>query len=325
MCLLRAKDRWYILVLFLLIAGYGNAKTVWKMGTVAPENSPWFDFWVKGVRAIKEKVPEFHILSYTSLPEKKVVDGFKKDEFHVAAITSEGSYLLIPEVMVFSVPGLIRDDEEIDKVRGNFGKRVEELGEKRGYKILAWFDQGFEFLISTLEVSSLEDFKKLKVGVWSSDPLISTFFSKLGANVVYRDSWEIMDVLKKGEINATYCAPLGCVITQAFSYVKFILNLKIRYEPIFIITKVSNWNSISPDVRNIILEELKSRSPAVIKLTRWYHGRSFEGLLKEGIVLVQPKDDLRRFIEGMSLEEYIKEMPSISRKDITDIKKIIGR
>jgi len=325
MHLLRAKDRWAILVVLLFVIGYAKAKTTWKMATVAPENSPWLDFWFKGVSAIEQRAPGFHVVTYTSLPEKKVIEGFKKDEFHVVVITSEGTYILIPELMIFSIPGLIRDDEEIDRVREKFGKRVEEIGEKNGFKILAWFDQGFEYIVSNFEISSVEDFKNLKVGVWSSDPLISTFFSKFGAKVIYRDAWEILDAFKKGEINGTYCAPLVCAVTQAFTQVKFILNFRIRYEPAFIITKVSTWNSISPETREIILDELKSRVPAVIKLTRWYHLRSFEGLLKEGIKQVQPKEDLRKFIEGINPEDYVKEMPSISKDEVLNIRKITER
>jgi TRAP-type C4-dicarboxylate transport system substrate-binding protein len=325
MYLLRAKNRWCILGLLLFVIGYADAKTVWKMATVAPENSPWLDFWFKGVSAIEKRAPEFHIITYTSLPENKVVEGFKKDEYHVAVITSEGTYLLIPELMVFSVPGLIMDDDEIDRVRDSFIKRVEDTGEKKGYKVLAWFDQGFEYLVSNFEVSSVEDFKKLKVGVWSSDPLISSLFSKLGAKVIYKDAWQILDAFKKGEINATYCAPLVCVVTQSFTQVKFILNFKIRYEPAFIVTKLSTWNSISPDTREVIVDELNSRVPAVIKLTRWYHVRAFEGLLKEGIKQVQPKEDLKAFIESIDMEEYIKVTPPISKSDILYIRKITGR
>jgi len=325
MYLLRTGNRWCVLVFLLFVIGHAHAKTIWKMATVAPENSPWLDFWFKGVAAIEQRAPGFHVVTYTSLSEKKVIEGFKKDEFHVVVITSEGTYLLIPELMVFSVPGLIHDNEELDRVRENFRKRAEEIGEKKGYKVLAWFDQGFEYIVSNFEVSSVEDFKNLRVGVWSSDPLISLFFSKLGAKVVYKDAWEILDAFKKGEINATYCSPLVCVVTQGFTQVKFILNFRIRYEPAFIITKVSTWNSIPPATREVIVDELNSRVPAVIKLTRWYHVRSFEGLLKEGIKQVQPKEDLKKFIEGINMEEYIKEMPSISKDDIDNIRKITGR
>jgi len=326
MYLLRAKNRWSILGLLLFVIGYADAKTTWKMATVAPENSPWLDFWFKGVSAIEKRAPGFHVVTYTSLSERKVIEGFKNDEYHVAVITSEGTYLLMPELMVFSVPGLILDDEEIDRVREKFKKRVEEVGEKKGYKVLAWFDQGFEYLVSNFEVSSVEDFKKLKVGVWSADPLISLFFSKLGAKIVYKDAWEILDAFKKGEINATYCSPLVCAVTQAFTQVKFILNFKIRYEPAFIVTKLSTWNSIPQETRGIIMDELNSRVPAVIKLTRWYHVRAFEGLLKEGIKQVQPKEDLKTFIiGGINMEEYIMKCPSLSRDDIFQIRKITGR
>lgn len=323
---LRTENRWYILaIIIFFISSDVHGKIIWKMGTVAPENSPWLDFWFKGVEAIeKEANGEIHIVTYTSLPEKSVIERLQSGEFQVGVITSEGTYLLLPELMVFSVPLLIRSDEEVDLIREKYLKLTKTIGRERGYEILAWFDQGFVYLVSTFEISSPEDFRKLRVGVWSPDPFISAYFSKLGAQVIYRGAWEIQEAFKKGEINATYCSPLVCVVTQVFTAAKFILNFRIRYEPAFIVTKTSTWNSIPENIRNVILRELNSRVPAVIKLTRWYHVRSFEEMLREGMKQIQLSAGLRSFLENVPLEEDVQKMPSLS-VPLLDIRKVLGR
>lgn len=318
---------WWVLAIFFITSHLSSAKIKIKIGTVAPEGSPWLDFWHKGVNAIETKSKgAVKIITYTSIPESDAVEKLNNGILDIVVVTAEGTFLLIPEFMVVSIPLLITKDEEIDRIRNVLFPIFQKIAEKKGYHLLAWFDQGFVYLLSTYKVSESSHIQRLKIGVWSKDPLIKTFWKNLGAKVFYiQDPSIIIEKLKNEEINGTYCSPLVCTIMQWFTVTKYILDMRIRYEPGFIITTNKFWRTLPSEIRKIISLELTKRVPAVINLTRWYHASSLKGMMDNRIIFVKPSYSLLKKVQKIATEEYTKSPSFIPENIIQMILKEKGQ
>ena len=117
-----------------------SAQTI-KLGSVAPSGSPWD-------HALRELAADWNRISGGRVRLKVYMGGIVGDEpdmlrkmrigqLQAAALTALGLNYVSPEILVLSVPFLIRDDGELDYVLERTRPFFTELLEEQGFKVLA--------------------------------------------------------------------------------------------------------------------------------------------------------------------------------------------
>ena len=109
-----------------------------KVGTVAPEGSPWHDMlldlnarWktVSGGKISLRIYP-----SGTQGDEPDMIRKMRIGQLHAAALTSVGMEAIATEMNALSIPFLFESWEEVDYVRDRLGPRLKKSLEDKGSK-----------------------------------------------------------------------------------------------------------------------------------------------------------------------------------------------
>ena len=137
-----------------------DALTV-KLGTVAPEGSPWHD-------GLLEIASEWQRISGGKIKVRIYPGGVAGDEqdllrkirigqLHAATLTKSGLFALAPEIDLVAFPMMLRTDDELDVLLEKVGPEIEAKLEEKGFKLLNWSRAGWVYFFSKEPVFMPED------------------------------------------------------------------------------------------------------------------------------------------------------------------------
>jgi len=148
--------------------------TVIKVGSLAPEGSPWDT-------ALKKMAAEWKALSEGTIELKIYPGGIVGNEpdmirkmrigqLQAAAFTGMGMSYIAPEVFALSLPFLVRDDDELDYLMDKTAVRFAKLIEDKGFVVVVWSKAGWVNFFSKKPVVYPADLRQQKIAVAESEP-----------------------------------------------------------------------------------------------------------------------------------------------------------
>lgn len=249
----------------LLSLAAGAEPVVAKVGSVAPEGTPWAE-WLEGVRTRMEKESNGNIklkvfLSGKLGGEKEMVEDTKKGVLHmfggsIGALAS--SYA--PELNVFELPYIFTSDAEADfvmnKVRGDV-TRV--LGE-RGFVMVMWAENGWHgYGVKGKCVEKIEDMKGKKMRSQESSIHLDTYRS-LGASPVEMPVPEVMSALQNNVVDGFSNTPLFSFATSWYNGIDSYTYSKHIYQPAVIVLSKKWFDGLSPELKTVLTRPTEEKA-----------------------------------------------------------------
>lgn len=230
-----------------------------KVGTVAPEGSPWHDMlldlnarWkqVSGGKITLRIYP-----SGTQGDEPDMIRKMRIGQLHAAALTSVGMETIATELNALSIPFLFESWEEVDYVRDRIGPRLKKSLEDKGFVVLTWGDAGWVHFFTVTPAPRPADLQKLVLFTWGNDPRTEEMYKDAGFRVMPLAATEILQSLQTGKIQAFPAPPIAALASQWFGAAKNMTPVK--FAPVIggaIISKAA-WDRIDPSLRPQLLKE----------------------------------------------------------------------
>lgn len=253
----------------LLILGTGFSQTV-KMGTLAPENSPWHeamlalgqDWGDLSNQKLKIKLYAGGILG----DESDMVRKMRIGQLHAAALTIEGLMYIVPEMDVLRMPMLIQNDAELNHVRDELSEYFEGLLEDRGFKLLAWSDAGWAYLFTSAQTIFPEDLNKTnqKIFIWAGGSGKKGWMDA-GFNAVEVAAPDIFMSLQTGLITTLTTTPVIALSYQWFPMVPFTTDMKAGPLPGAIIISKKKWDKLPKDLQPQLVASAEQRGSKLSK------------------------------------------------------------
>jgi len=205
-----------------------------------------------------------------------------------AGLSGLGLGKIIPEVRVMELPLLLQSYSEADYLVKVMTPGFEKLFEERGYKLLGWAEQGFIYVFTNKEIKKLEDFRGIKMWVWSVDPLADAIFKELSDYVtpIPLGVPEVMTGLQAGLVNAFYNSPIGAVALQWYTKIKYLINVPFTYGTGAIILDKKVYDKIPDDVKKIIKEASDIYFAKIKETGRKEGEESLKGLKEYGVKFI---------------------------------------
>jgi TRAP-type C4-dicarboxylate transport system substrate-binding protein len=205
------------------------AQTI-KLGTLAPEGSPWYQV----IRDIAESWKEIsggqvEVRIYAggvAGDEPDMVRKMRVGQLHAAALTGEGLARIAQEVQALQMPMMFRSDAELNYVRGKLGPRLEAIFEERGFVLLAWGDAGWVHFFAQEPVLHPDDLKPMKLFTWAGESAIVEAYKDAGYQPVPLAATDILMALHSGLINAFPTTPVAALSFQWFGLAPHMTDLK---------------------------------------------------------------------------------------------------
>ena len=186
------------------------AQTI-KLGTLAPEGSPWHKIIRDMAEAWKEasggKIKVRIYAGGVVGDEPDMVRKMRVGQLHAAALTGAGLSRIAPEIQALQMPMMFAADAELDYVRERIGGKLEATLEAKGFKVLTWGDAGWVYFFAQKPIINPDDLKPLRLFTWVGDTVVTDAYKACGYQPVPLAATEIHSALQSGLINAFPLSP----------------------------------------------------------------------------------------------------------------------
>lgn len=245
----------------ILLAGSfipAQSQTVVKMGTLAPEGSPWHEaLQGMGQRWTKITGGKIKLVIYpggVSGDEPDMVNKMRIGQLHAAGLTGAGLSGIEPGVMALQIPMMFDSYAELDYVRDKITPRLEKLIEARGYVVLNWGDVGWVHFFTKRPAVRLADLRQMKLFTWAGgDNETLELWKANGFRAVPLAATDILTGLQTGLIEAVPTTPLYALLNQSFGIARNMTDVK--WAPLVGATVLTRrtWETFPQDQRPAIL------------------------------------------------------------------------
>jgi TRAP-type C4-dicarboxylate transport system substrate-binding protein len=295
-------------VLFALITPTW-AQTI-KLGTLAPEGSPWYHIIRDMTDAVKEgtngKVRFRIYAGGVAGDDPDMVRKMRVGQLHAATLTGAGLNQIAPEIQALMMPMMLDSYKELDYVMDRITPELEAILKAKGFKVLNWGDAGWVHFFTQKPVVHTEDLRPLRLFVWSGTPAIVEAWKDAGYFPVPLAATEIHTGLQSGLINVVPTTPIAALSFQWFGLAKHMTD--INWAPLIGATVISmrKWQRIPDDLKPILVKAARVAGARIRDETRQLSHEAVEVMKKHGLVVHQVPPDVAALWESRARAGYPK-------------------
>lgn len=239
----------------LLLAGLADATTL-KIATVAPEGSGWMKEMRAGASEIKERTEgRVQIKFYGGGimgNANKVLGKIRIGSLHGGAFTPSALQKIYPEMSLYGLPLTFETVEEVAFVRARLDQTLQDGLEKAGFINFGFASGGFAVLMSNNPVRGLGDMKGKRVWVPEGDTISYATMEALSLSPVTLPLTDVLTGLQTGLIDIVAMSPVGAVVLQWHTKVKFVTDMPLVYTMGFMAIDKKAFGKISPADQKIV-------------------------------------------------------------------------
>jgi TRAP-type C4-dicarboxylate transport system substrate-binding protein len=276
----------------LLFSVAAHADVIIKLGTLAPNGSPWHTLlkemgqkWEAASGGkVKLRVYPGGVLGNEGDMIKKMRIG----QLQAAAVTTIGLHDISPDPQAVDIPMVVDSWATLDYVMDRMAPRLERAVEDKGYVVLGWSEVGFVRFFSTKKYASLADMQGAKMFCWEGDPASADAWRVGGFHPVVMSSTDIVPSLQTGLIDTVALAPLYAYSSRVFERAKFMLDLPWAVLTGATVVRKDDWEKVPADVRPKLIEISREYSKKIGAEVRRMDSEALDNMVKQGLVVVKP-------------------------------------
>ena len=248
-----------------LVAASAQAQTIIaKVGSVAPEGTPWAE-WIEGIKARMDKDTGGKLKLKVFLGgklggEKEMVEETRNGNLQLfgGAVGSVAQY--VPELNVLELPYIFTSDAEADFVLDKLRDRVSKLLEARGFVMVMWAENGWHgYGVKGKCVEKVEDMKGLKMRSQESYVHIETY-KAFGASPVEMAVPEVLGALQTGTVDGYSNTPLFSFATSWYNCITHYTYTKHIYQPALMVISKKWFDQQPDDIKKALLVRTDERA-----------------------------------------------------------------
>ncbi len=279
-----------VLVAALLLAKPAVAET-FKLATIAPENSQWMRDMREGAAQIKQRTDGRVVLKLygggVMGNDNKVLRKIRIGQLHGGAFTAGSMMDIYPDLSVYGLPLLFNSQEEVDFVRERIDAQLKQGLEDAGYVSFGFAGGGFAMVLGNSPVRSLKDLQNQKVWVPEGDTISYAGMQALDLAPVTLPVTDVLTGLQTGLLDIVATPPVGAVVLQWHTKVKFGTPMPLVYTMAFMAIDKKRFARISAEDQSIVNEVMGGIYSNFEQVNRTDNKKALAALADVGIELVE--------------------------------------
>ncbi len=284
-----------VLTMVALFASSIAQAAVLKIATIAPESSTWMKEMrasAKQIQELTEGRVQFKYYGGGIMGnDGKVLGKIRIGNLHGGAFTPSALQKIYPEISLYGLPLTFDSDEEVAYVRNHLDQTMEEGLEEAGFVSFGFAAGGFAVIMSNEPVTSLSDLKGQKVWVPEGDTISYASMRALSLSPVTLPLTDVLTGLQTGLIDIVAMSPIGALVLQWHTKVKFITDLPLVYTMGFLAIDKKAFNKVSA-ADQAIVREVMTRTYAQLNDANLHdNDEALQALLNTGIKIVGLPDN----------------------------------
>ena len=250
-----------VIVSTSMITGVAAAATQLKIATVAPDGSGWMQSMRRAAGEIKSQTDgRVEIKFYAGGVmgnDKKVLRKIRIGQLQGGVFTANGLSERYPDILIYGLPLIFRSQKEADYVRERMDPLLTQGLDDSGFVSFGFAGGGFAKLMGNEPVGQLDDLRGRKVWVPEGDIISYEAMVALDLSPVILPITDVLTGLQTGLLEYIATPPVGAVVLQWFTKVKYVSNLPLVYTMVTMVIDKRAFSSIS-DVDQAIVDEVLS-------------------------------------------------------------------
>jgi len=275
----------------VLLAGAGPApaQVVVKLGTIAPEGSPWHTALLKLQQRWSEisggKVTLRIYAGGVAGDEPDMLRKMKIGQLNAAALTTAKLRAIVPDLEASAFPLLVRDDDELDFVVSKIRQGLEQQIEAKGYKVLTWASAGWVHFFSKQAVVTPDDMRQRKLFFWGSDTTYIDLLKNSGFNPVGLAVTDLLPSLQTGLVDTFGAPPTAALAFQWFALAPHMTVL--RWQPLQSVTLITmrKWEEIPENLRGPLAQAAEELGRTLQTETRAIEAKAVSVMKEHGLTV----------------------------------------
>lgn len=282
------------IIITLLILGMvpsANAQTI-KLATLAPEGSAWMNAMRAGATEIAERTEGRVKFKFygggVQGNDKQVLRKMRIGQLHGGAFTSNALGEFQRDAILYAMPMLFNNLEEVQFTRSHMDDRLRDLLEQAGYVNFGFAGGGFAHIMSNKPIANLDDMQGLKVWIPDGDKMAYGAIKALGVSPVTMPITDVLTGLQTELIDTIMGPPAGTIILQWNTGVSYITELPLAYIFAMLVIDKKYFDRIQPGDQAIVREVMERVYRGFDQQGNDDNEKAYQALLDDGMKPVTP-------------------------------------
>ncbi len=264
-----------------------------KLGTLAPDNSPWThalrSMGAAWATATDHRI-RLTVFAGTIPSESSAIARMSVDGLQAATLMVTGLAEIDAGFNVLGIPFFFESDEELIHVQRKLTPMLSKRLEAKGFHLLGWGNAGWVHIFSKKPIRTLADLQRAALYTTEGEPQMVQLYTANGFHPVPLSAGEIAKQLKlpTGAIDAAPSPPVFALALQTFRDAPYMLDLRVVPLVGATIVTATAWSKVSPDDRikmiegaGVMQETLQAQAPGLDQ-------RSIEQMKSAGLSVIAP-------------------------------------
>jgi TRAP-type C4-dicarboxylate transport system substrate-binding protein len=272
-----------------------DAKQI-KIATVMPGGSAWMQAMRAASSDIKTQTDGRVVIKFYAGGvmgnDKKVLRKIRIGQLQGGVFTANGLSDRYRDILIYGLPLVFQSQAEVDYVRGIMDPVLTEGLDKAGFVSFGFAGGGFAKFMGNKPVRSIEDLRGRKVWVPEGDAISYEAMVALDLSPVVLPITDVLTGLQTGLLEYIATPPVGAVVLQWYTKVKYVSTLPIAYAIATMVIDKRAFGALSEADQAIVRERLSAVYQQFDEQQREDNRQAEDALAANGLQFVDPDSEL---------------------------------
>jgi TRAP-type C4-dicarboxylate transport system substrate-binding protein len=232
--------------------------------------------------------------------DTRILQKMRVGQIHGSTFTAGGISQMYSNYQILSLPMLFRNYAEVDAVRPFVAPIITQALEDNGYISFGVFEAGFIYMLSNYELKKPDDMKGHKVWVPEGDPIGRAVFEAANVPPVPLPLPDVLTGLQTGLLDTTASSPIGAVVLQWYTKVKYITHYPLLYGYGTLALSKKAWGKISEQDKPIVRACFGKMLLMANENTRIENTKAMATLKKQGLIFTELDEESVNLMQAIA-------------------------